>query len=176
MSRQALERLSERFGSEVLSTTTKAAGDDIAVVRPESILAVARFLKEELDFKLPLSVTCVDRLLLPEPVPRFELVYLLRCLTRGEKVIVKARVPADRPEIDSVTPIWKGADWWERMVFDLYGVRFTGHPNLKRIYLYQEFEGHPLRKDYPVRRSQPLVKERPVQTVPRGPGAAKPTP
>ncbi len=176
MSRHALERLSERFPQAVVTTYSTKAGDDIAVVRAETIADVCRFAKTapEMDFKLLLSVTAVDRLLLPENDPRFEVVYFLRCLSRGDRVLLKARVPADRPELPSITGVFRGADWWERMAWDLYGIRFTGHPNLKRIYMYEEFVGHPLRKDYPLRGRQPLVPEQDVRVIHRGPGAAKP--
>ncbi len=70
---------------------------------------------------------------------------------------MKARVPEDDPRIDSVVPVWRGANWLERETWDMYGIRFDGHPDLRRIYLYEEFEGHPLRKDYPKERRQPLV-------------------
>jgi NADH-quinone oxidoreductase subunit C len=176
MSRHALERLSERFPQAVITTYTARGGDDVAVIRAESITDVCRFAKEapEMNFKLLLSITTVDRLLLPESEPRFELVYFLRCLDRGDKVLLKARVSADRPELPTVMGVFRGADWWERMAWDLYGIRFTGRPDLKRIYLYEEFVGHPLRKDYPLRGRQPLIPERAVRVVDRGPGAAKP--
>ena len=69
------------------------------------------------------------------------------------------QVPVEEadPEVDSLTPLWAGADWLEREVWDMFGIRFRGHPNLKRILMYQEFVGHPLRKDYPVNRRQPLI-------------------
>ena len=73
---------------------------------------------------------------------------------------MKARVSEDAPEIDSLVDLWGSANWMEREVFDLYGIRFQGHPDLRRILLYDEFEGHPLRKDYPKERRQPLVGPR----------------
>lgn len=171
MSQTALQRLAERFPDAVTSTHPTAAGDDFAGVQPAAIVEVCRYAKFDLGFNLLLSICGVDRLLLPENDPRFEVVYHLRSIDRGHKVHLKARLPESRPELPSVTSVWRGADWWERHTFDLYGVRFTGHPNLKRLYLYDEFQGHPLRKDYPLRGRQPLVPEREIDEVARGPGA-----
>ena len=78
----------------------------------------------------------------------------------GRKVDLRVKVPLDKAadlEVESVTSLWAGADWLEREVFDMFGVRFTGHPDLRRLLLYESFEGHPLRKDYPVSRRQPLI-------------------
>jgi NADH-quinone oxidoreductase subunit C len=82
--------------------------------------------------------------------PRFEVVYHLLSITRKERVRLKVRLDGSSAAIESVTPIWPSANFYEREVFDLFGVRFTGHPNLKRIMMPDDWEGHPLRKDYPV--------------------------
>ena len=92
--------------------------------------------------------------------PRFEVVYHLYSLQHGQRLRVKARVPEEPAEIDSLAELWASANWMEREVWDLYGIRFRGHPDLRRILLYEEFEGHPLRKDYPKERRQPLVGPR----------------
>ena len=175
----ALERLKGRFPEQITSTYSTPKGDDVAVVKAEAIRDVARFCKDdpELDFRLFLSVCVVDRLLLPENEPRYEVVYNLR---QGKapfkKVCLKAFVTEEHAELPSCQPVWRGADWWERYCFDFYGVKFTGHPNLKRILLYEEFQGHPLRKDYPLKGRQPLVSERNFKDIIRGPGAAPPVP
>ena len=93
------------------------------------------------------DVTCVDYY----PVePRFQIIYHI--LSHGLKARVRLAVPVEsiEPEIDSITPIWPAADFYEREVFDLFGIRFAGHPNLRRIMMPDEWAGHPLRKDYPV--------------------------
>jgi len=179
MSLLALERLKEKFGAAILETHSHR-GDDTALVAPERIVEVCRFLKEEpeLDFKLCESVTCVDRMLLPETSPRFEIVYHLYSLTQNKRVRLKARVDevAGKPaEIDTVSQVWRTANWWERMVWDMYGVKFRAHPNLKRLYMYEEFKGHPLRKDYPLKGRQPLIEERDFRDIVRGPGASPTT-
>jgi len=175
--RAPLDHLKDRFPDDVLSTYSTPQGDDFAVVKASAIRAIAQHCKEdpELDFRLFLSVCVVDRLLLPESTPRFELVYQLRQgRAPWRKLHLKTHVSEQEPELDSVQPVWKGADWWERYAFDFYGVRFRGHPNLKRVLLYEEFQGHPLRKDYPLRGRQPLVENREFDDAVRGPGAAPP--
>jgi NADH-quinone oxidoreductase subunit C len=173
----ALEQLKTRFPEAVLSTSTNEGGDDFVVVQAAAIREVARHCKEspELDLRLLLSICAVDRLLLPESEPRFELVYSLRQgRAPWKKLHLKTRVSEQQPELDSVQPVWRGADWWERYVFDFYGIRFRGHPDLRRVLLYDGFEGHPLRKDYPLRGRQPLIENRAVEEAVRGPGAAPP--
>ncbi len=98
------------------------------------------------------------KLVLPErgPLPRFAVVYHLLSTTLLHRLRIKCRVPEDDPTIASVTPVWAGANWLERETYDLYGIRFTGHPDLRRIYLYEEFVGHPLRKDYEKHDEQPI--------------------
>jgi NADH-quinone oxidoreductase subunit C len=93
------------------------------------------------------DVTCVD--LYPSE-PRFEVVYHLLSLARKERVRLKVRVEAESPAVESVTSVWPAANFFEREVFDLFGIRFTGHPYLRRLLMPEDWEGHPLRKDYPV--------------------------
>ena len=88
---------------------------------------------------------------------RLEVVYHLYSHTHTRRLRVKVPVGAADAVVDSVTGLWKAADWFEREVWDMFGIRFTGHPNLKRILMYEPFDGHPLRKDYPVRKRQPLI-------------------
>lgn len=109
------------------------------------------------------------RIIPPErgPLERFAVVYHLLSTRHLHRLRIKCRVPEDDPTISSVTEIWPGANWLERETYDLYGIRFTGHPDLRRIYLYEEFEGHPLRKDYGKQ------DEQPIQTF-LGPGANYP--
>ena len=88
---------------------------------------------------------------------RFEVVYHFYSSVHHHRVRVKVPLAASDPTVDSLTTLWRSADWFEREAWDMYGVQFRGHPNLKRILLYEEFQGHPLRKDYPVRKRQPLI-------------------
>ena len=118
-----------------------------------------RFLRDTsgLEFDMLSDLTCVDYL---GETPRFEMVYHLYSVARNHRVRVKSRLPEADPRIDSCIPVWAGANWLEREVWDLYGIRFNGHPDLRRLLLYEEFEGHPLRKDYPKEKRQPLVGPR----------------
>jgi NADH-quinone oxidoreductase subunit C len=155
-----LARLRERFPQAVLATHAYR-GDASAEIVPASLLEVCAFLRDDpvLAFDFLVDVTAVDYI---GSVPRFELVYHFYSIPRNHRVRVKARVPEERPCIASLTSLWRGADWLERETFDMYGIRFEGHPDLRRIYLYEEFQGHPLRKDYPKEKRQPLVTRRDV--------------
>ncbi len=152
---KVLRRLLEHCGAAVLDTHAKL-GDATALVDKAQLASVMRFLRDdpELAFDMLTDLTCVDYL---GQEPRFEMVYHLYSLAKNHRLRVKARVPEQPCEIDTLCPLWASANWMEREVWDLYGVRFTGHPDPRRILLYEEFQGHPLRKDYPKERRQPLV-------------------
>lgn len=117
----------------------------------------------EMRFEHLSDLTAVDYL---GRAPRFEVVYQLYSITLNHRLRVKVPVSEDDPELPTATGLWKAAIWAEREVWDMLGIRFTGHPDLRRILMYPEFEGHPLRKDYPLHRRQPLVPERDPITHP----------
>lgn len=123
------------------------AGQASIEIVPEKIVQVCRFLKDREQYRRLSGVTAVDWF---PSEPRFEVVYLLHSLERNERLRLRCRVGGEKPELDSVTEIWPGANWYEREVFDLFGVVFRNHPNPRRIMLPDDWEGHPLRKDYPV--------------------------
>jgi len=116
-------------------------------IAADRIVRVCRHLKNEQKFTRLSTVTAVDWY--PEE-PRFEVVYHLHSVERNLRLRLKCRLSGANPEIDSVTGVWRGANWYERETFDLFGIRFRHHPDLRRIMLPDEWEGHPLRKDYPV--------------------------
>ena len=151
-------RLKEKFGDAVLATH-EFRGDETAVVKKESALAVFRFLKEDpgFDFNILMDLGGVDYLNFGEARPRFEVVYHLYSLNKNHRVRIKVPVDEKNLTVESIAGIWPAADWYEREVWDMFGIHFKGHPNLKRILMYEEFVGHPLRKDYPVNKRQPLV-------------------
>ena len=124
-------------------------GETSVVVPPELLRAVAAQCREaaNLQFNFLSDATCVDRY---PAEPRFELNYQLVSISRGGKIRLRTRVGGDNPSIDSLVPVWPGAGWMEREIFDLFGIRFDGHPDLRRILLPEEWEGYPLRRDYPV--------------------------
>ncbi len=154
----ALQRLLASH-PEAVRETHAHRGDATCRIEAEHLVAVLRTLRDAPDcaFEMLTDLTAVDY---HGEEPRFEVVYHLYSVTRNQRVRIKARVPETPCQIDSVAALWPSADWMEREVWDLYGIRFRGHPNLRRILLYQEFEGHPLRKDYPKQRRQPLVGPR----------------
>jgi len=157
-----IQYLRERFAGRILATHA-FRGDETVVIPREGLREIFSFLKEDakLDFNFLTDITAVDYLGKKEP--RFEVVYHLYSLRAKHRLRVKVPVPEQDPVVDSLVPLWKGANWLEREVWDMFGIRFNGHPDLRRVLLYEEFQGHPLRKDYPVNQRQPLVPERELQ-------------
>jgi len=147
-----------KFGTAVLDTHADH-GDQTVTVAPDALVEVMRWLKDEpaMAFNFMMDLTAVDYLGKKPRDQRFEVVYHLYSLKHNHRIRVKVPVGEADPAVDSIVAVWKGADWFEREAWDLYGIVFKGHPNLKRILLYEEFVGHPLRKDYPIRKRQPLV-------------------
>ena len=174
---------------DVVSASHAYRGDATVIVRRESLLDVARMLKDDPAFQMNLlaDLTAVDFSSFghkapapffassgiavgpsqeppdrdPWPGPpgaaRFAVVYHFFSLPLKHRLRVEVAVEEADAEIDSLTSLWPGADWLEREVWDMFGIRFRGHPNLKRILMYDGFSGHPLRKDYPVNKRQPLI-------------------
>ncbi len=153
MSQAVLDQLKGRFGEAVLETHNRF-GNETALVKKESLLAVLKFLKEECGFEMLMDLCGVDHL--PE-TPRFEVVYHLKSFSRGYRVRIKVRIAEEDPVVDSAVSVWKGANWYERECREFYGIKFKGHPDLRPLLLYPEFEGYPLRKDYPHKKRQPRL-------------------
>ena len=144
--RPVVAALLERHAAAILDGTSER-GETSLFVDPSQIVALCTFLKGEQQFNRISGITAVDWY----PIdPRFEVVYLLHSLPRRERIRMKCRLSEDAPEIDSLSGVWKAADWYEREVFDMFGIQFRGHPNLSRILMPDTWEGHPLRRDYPV--------------------------
>ena len=156
MSKHVLERLQARFADQVEETHSNQ-GDDTAYVKRDKLVELLTFLRDDADlaFNLPVDLTVVDWYQKREP--RFEVVYHLYSTTKKHRVRLKVRVDEDDARVPSSFPVWPGFDWFEREAWDLYGVRFEGHPNHTRIMMWEGFEGHPLRKDYPINKRQPLT-------------------
>lgn len=136
-------------------TVVQREPDLVLKVQAGQLLELARWLRQSpaLDFNYLLFVTAVDYR------DYLEVVYCLRSLSKGYQLLLKVPVPDQNPEVPSVTPIWPAANWDERETYDMFGIKFTGHPNLQRILLPDDWEGHPLRKSYPLRKRPPLVFE-----------------
>ena len=157
-----VEDVKAKLGARVLDTL-ESQGDAIIFLDRTELRASFRTLRDDgrLRFNFLSDLTAVDYWKKKEP--RFEVVYHLYSLDRGHRLRLRVPVPESDPAVESLTPLWKGANFLEREVWDLFGIRFTGHPDLRRILLYEEFQGHPLRKDYPVNLWQPRVPERTVE-------------
>ena len=146
--RLVVERL-RAWNPDAVSQVLEHRGETTIVVPKELLRATARQCRDNpaLTFNLLSDATCVDRF----PVePRFELNYHLVSIPRRARLRLRTSVSAQQPVIDSLCPVWPGANWLEREIFDLFGIRFEGHPDLRRILLPEEFEGAPLRRDFPV--------------------------
>jgi len=142
-----LEQIEQRFPN-VTSSTFR---DQQRVVVPaEQLHALLKMLKEELCFDILVDITCVDYLEYPGAASRFGLVYLLASTETNERVIVRCFLDEPHLEVPTATDLWQGANWLEREVWDMFGIRFRGHPDLRRILLPEAFAAHPLRKDYPL--------------------------
>jgi NADH-quinone oxidoreductase subunit C len=146
-----LERLAARFGSEVVDTEVFRGLPQVSV-RPGRLRDIVAFLKSEEGggYTMLSDLTCADYLHLERRDARFGVIYNLLDYRRPSRLLVRALVSEEDPEIDSVVPLFPGADWAEREVYDLYGILFRGHPHLTRILCPDDFEGHPLRKDFPL--------------------------
>ena len=137
----------EAFDSEAVRNGKFDRGELTLEIAATKIASVCGFLKYDQKFVRLSTVTAVDRY---PAEPRFEVVYHLHSIERNERIRLKARLSGAEPVIESVTSVWRGANWYEREAFDLFGIRFTGHPDLRRILMPDDWEGHPLRKDYPI--------------------------
>ncbi len=135
-------------------------GDLAITVRRERIADICQFLLSSAggEYNMMMDICGVDYL---GQEPRFEVVYHLYSLKSRHRVRIKVRVPENDPTIPTVTHLWKAADWFERETYDLYGIIFQGHPDLRRLLTHDDFEGHALRKDYPVNKRQELRRPTP---------------
>ena len=157
---EILARLGERFGAALLETHARH-GDPTAVVDRAAISGVLAGCRDTpgLRFDMLMDLTAVDYLNYPgrEDGARFEVVYHLYSVPHNHRLRLKVPVEEDDPVVPSAVPLWAAADWFEREAWDMFGIRFEGHPDLRRILLYEEFVGHPLRKDYRINKRQPLI-------------------
>jgi NADH-quinone oxidoreductase subunit C len=156
-----LSSIREKLDSKILEVQ-QAHGDDVVILDRAGLRASFLVLKTDpqLGYDFLSDITAVDYWKKKEP--RFEMVYQLLSLRDRRRLRVRVPVPESDPTVESLTPLWRGANFLEREVWDLFGIRFIDHPDLRRILLYDEFQGYPLRKDYPVNLCQPRVPEREV--------------
>ncbi len=147
---QIAEKIKEHFPDEVLEVK-EFRGQVSVTLRKGRILEICRFLHDDPDLSLDYLVDLCGLDQLGRKENRFEVVYHLFSMKHRHAVRLKAEVPENDTKIDSVISVWRGVDWHERECYDLFGIVFAGHPDLRRILLPESWEGHPLRKDYPVK-------------------------
>ena len=136
----------EAWDPQAISGGSLDLGETLLWVQPDMIVPVCRELRDNLGFERICGVSAIDRYPLE---PRFEVVYFVHSISRNVRLKLKVALSGANPVVDSVTSVWDGANWYEREAFDLFGIRFEGHPNLKRIMMPDDWEGHPLRRDFP---------------------------
>lgn len=159
MSIELAQRLQQRF-ADAITEVQDARDMPVLICKKDQISAILTHLRDDPDYQCNLltDITAVDYLKYPVKQPqRFAVVYILYSLEHGHRFRLKAYLSVADLSIDSAVPLWKTANWLEREIWDMYGIRFNNHPNLKRILNHIEFEGHPLRKDYPVDKRQILT-------------------
>lgn len=146
-----IEKFKESF-KENIKEIKEFRGEITIYIEKEKIVEALKFLKNE-GFNFLTDITAVDH---PERDLRFEVVYQLYSIKSGERLRIKTLLSEKEPVLPSITVIWSGANWLERELYDMFGIKFKGHPNLERILLWNGFPGHPLRKDFPLRKDIPL--------------------
>jgi NADH-quinone oxidoreductase subunit C len=160
-----LDRLQAELGDGLLETGD-FRGDMEATVEPGKWLAAAEFLRNDAETCMDMftDLTAVDYPERQPGMPRFDVLLMVRSLEKNHCLRLKTRVKEDE-QLDSVVSVWPGASWAEREVYDMFGIGFRNHPDLRRVLLYDEFEGHPLRKDYPITQTQPRLPYRQVEGI-----------
>ena len=151
-----IEKVKSKFGNLVIDSHN-FRGDQTVTVKNESTLEFFQFLRDDpnLAFDFMVDLTAADYL--KKKAQRFEVVYHLYSFKYNSRLRIKIPVDEKGCSVVSITSLWRTVNWYEREVWDLYGIKFKGHPNLSRILMYEGFKGHPLRKDYPINKRQPLI-------------------
>lgn len=156
---QLANHLSERFASEHIdvrvefSRPAANSADANLVVSANQIIRICKILRDDEGFEMLIDETAVD--FWPQESPRFELVYQIRSVSHNQIISLHAPLDGNEPVAPSITGIYPNADWYEREIWDLFGIRFAGHPDLRRILMPHDWAGHPLRKDYPLGYEEP---------------------
>ncbi len=194
MSKALVDLVREKFPDAVAGSHSHR-GDEVVSVKREALVEVIAFLRndEAAQMKLSRQIAGVDLLTYqsemtggaslssieapeyelahkPKVEPRYYVAYNLYSIVKKHSLRVRVDLRSDDVKVPSITSLYRTADWWERYVYDMFGFEFVGHPNLQRLLMYPEFVGHPLRKDYPVRKRQLLIPELDFPDLVRGPG------
>lgn len=156
MSKKLITLVQKKFPDAVLDSHSRL-GNDTIVIEPKDFIEIATYLRNDDATQMNFfrDLTAVDYL---NRLPRFEVVYILYSMKLKHMLTVRVLLEESSMVVPSAGGIWRIAHWMEREVWDMYGVKFEGHPDLRRVLLYDEFEGHPLRKDYNIQQSQPRVE------------------
>ena len=152
------EQIKSKFPNLVLDALDNK-GDQMIIIKKEGTKDIMTVLKNDAQFQFNvlMDLAAVDYLHWEEKEFRFELIYNLYSVPKNKRLFIKVPVRESEVQVDSVVSLWPSANWYEREVWDMFGIDFKDHPNLKRILMYEEFKGHPLRKDYLYNKRQPLV-------------------
>ncbi len=150
-----IRKLKEKFADSIIEVSDRLEQDAVVLAK-SALVEAAAFLKQDpdLDYCYLMDLTAVDYL---KRRPRFELVCLFYSIRHNHRVRLKVPLAGDPPKAPTLCGLWKSANWYEREVYDMFGIEFEGHPDLRRILMYDEFKGYPLRKDYPFDKRQPIV-------------------
>lgn len=154
---EQLQSAIQRVCGQAIQSSCIERGDLIVTVAADAVAGVLKTCKElpELDFAMLVDLTAVDWM--DAKANRFEVVYQLLSISKNRRLTIKVPLAEGQPHISTATVLWSAANFLEREVWDMFGISFIGHPDLRRILLYEEFKGHPLRKDYPVQGKQPRI-------------------
>ena len=156
---EILDSIKDTF-SKSIKNIYEFRGETSFTIQRDELLGICRQLSKDYRFLFLADLTAVDYL--EVKLPRFELVYYLHRFDENyednTRIRLKVELPDDDPQIDSVTSVWKGANWFEREVYDMFGIKFKGHPDLRRILMPEDYEEYPLRKDFDVRNREPSKK------------------
>jgi NADH-quinone oxidoreductase subunit C len=155
---QVIKKLKDKFQGSILDAKSDG-NEDFILITPDILRRLLRYVKDTkgLDFNILMDLTAVDYKEDEDFKERFEVIYQLYALNFQRRLFIRIRLKESALEIPTISDLWPIADWLEREVWDMFGINFSGHPNLKRLLMYEEFEGHPLRKDYPYSKRQPLI-------------------
>lgn len=141
-----VDGLSESFTDELIDVY-QSSGDTFVRIIADANVEICRYLKEEHHFIYLVDVFGTDRFTSQD---RFEVIYNLVSLRDQQRLFVKVWLPEENPEIESVTDVWASANWYERQTYDMFGIQFTNHPDFRRIYMPEDFEYFPMRKEFPL--------------------------
>ena len=144
-----VQTLEKDFGADA----TEFRGEVELLLAPEKLLAASRKLRDEFDFALLSTITAVDYF--PEETPRFHIIYVFNSLSKNLQLTLRVPVAGENPTIPTLTEVYKNANWRERELWDMFGIHVEGHPDLRRLLMPDDWDGHPLRKDYPLGYEEP---------------------